>query len=174
MGALAASGKIEKSGAEWSVFVSAGGDPWGRKGGCGSLGGGGGRFACPALRLHVPCLARLRSRVTGDTSQSSKVRKAVTERRETPESDCSSAFSCSLGDGEVGMTRHRAAPVGVGWVAMRLPRHPPTRVHAPGTVSYSSPPGAELSLSQAPPWAFLWQLWIPSVTPETQEEAEAP
>lgn len=141
----------EKSGAEWSVFVSAGADPRGRKGGCGSLGGGGGRFACPALRLRVPCLARLGSRVTGDPSQSSKARKDVTERRETPESDCSLAFSCSLGDGEVGMTRHRVAPVGEGWVAVRFTRHPPTRVHAPGTVSYSSPPRAELSLSQAPP-----------------------
>lgn len=112
----------DKAGAEWSVFVSAGADPQGRKGGCGSLGGGGGRFARPALRLRFPCPARLGSRVTRDPSQSSKARKAVTEQRETPESDCVSAFSCSLRDGEVGITRHKVAPLGEGWVPVRFPQ----------------------------------------------------
>lgn len=95
------------------------------------MGGGGERFARPALRLRVPCPARLGSWVTGDPSQSSKARKAVTEQRETPESDCSSAFSCSLGDGEVGITRHRVAPVGEGWVPVKFPRHPPNQSPCP-------------------------------------------
>ena len=78
------------------------------------------------------------------------VKAPVTEQRETPESDCFSAFSCSLGDGEVGITRHKVAPVGERWVPVRFPRYPPTRVHAPGTVSYSNPPRAELSLRPHP------------------------
>ena len=61
----------------------------------------------------------------------SGLKAPVTERRETPESDCSSAFSCSLGDGEVGITRHRVAPVGEGWVPVKFPRHPPNQSPCP-------------------------------------------